>query len=117
MRETIFFLTRAVLVLSCWIFLSKTAAADDPCVDSGNKIRTFTSSLRSVVPAKLPQGKFEVKDGGSRFEISYRANGKTTFHGSYLKRDTYLMYDIVPITGAGYSGLFINANGGGSGGP
>ena len=117
MRETVSFLTRVALVLSCGVILSSTAAADDPCVDAGNKIKTFTSSLRSVVPVKVPHGKFDVKEASSRFEIFYRSNGKTVFHGSYLKRDTYMMYDTTPITGAGYSGLLINANGGGSGGP
>ncbi len=117
MRETIVFLNRVVFVLSCLVILYRSAAADDPCVEAGKMIKTFTSSLRSVVAVKLPDGKFDVKEASSRFEIFYRSNGKTVFHGSYLKRDTYMMYSVSPITGVGYSGLFINANGGGSGGP
>jgi hypothetical protein len=111
MREAVGFLTRVVLVLSCVVILSTTASADDPCADSSNKIKRFTASLRSLAPAKLPHGKFEVKDAGSRFEIFYRANGRTVSYGSYPKRGTDMMYDIIPITGAGYSGLSMSLAG------
>jgi hypothetical protein len=117
MQKRIGPLTRVILVLSSMVILFRPASADHFCSDSENEMKKLTASLHPVVPAKLPQGKFETKEESNRFVILYRVNGKAVYQGNYRKRDPNNVYNIISIVSMGYSGIFLTESGGGSGGP